>query len=198
MPEMPPEIRLLFEDLRAMATAGRLRPVPADHVIVGTSFFPGGWGLWDAPRNRRFPVGGTLILGNTWGTRPYLEAVVREGAEVQISRSGAKAKDPTWRNLLAILNRAGLDPSTCFFTNAFPGLVEGNIVGSVGVRRSSEAWAWCQRFFTRTLDLLRPKGVLALGLDPIRFSAVNGRACSASATSTRRSSLTLAASPPWP
>jgi hypothetical protein len=166
---MPREIRVLFEELAAMPEAGRLQPVAAGQVIKGTSFFPGGWGLWDAPHNRRFPVGGTLVLGNTWGTQAYFEKVIDRGSEVRITPGGVEAKDPTWRNLIRILQLAKADPKDCFFTNAFPGLVVGNIVGSAGIRRADPTWGWFQEFFGRTLELMRPQLVLALGLEPMRF-----------------------------
>ena len=54
MSTMPDEIRSLFDHLADMPTAGRLQPVAAGKVIKGTSFFPGGWGLWTRRRMTTF------------------------------------------------------------------------------------------------------------------------------------------------
>ena len=123
----------------------------------------------DAPKNDHFPVNGILVLGHTWGTQAYFDKAQKSGAEVEVGPAGGKAKDPTWRNLIRILELADVDPKRCFFTNAFPGLVVGNIVGPAGIRRDHDAWGWFQEFFERTLALMHPRHVLALGLEPMRF-----------------------------
>src|SRR5690242_16233098 len=73
--------------------------------IVGTAFFPGGYGLWN-PKGQRplpdFPVGGVMVLGHDFHSEAgYLESL----------RRGFESKtQPTWAALIKLLARAQIQP----------------------------------------------------------------------------------------
>src|SRR6476620_3465173 len=69
--------------------------------IPGLAFFPGGYGLWDTGPDRPlpdFPVGGVMVLGHDF----HSEAGYRDS----LARGRESPTQPTWRNLLALLNAA--------------------------------------------------------------------------------------------
>ena len=77
-----------------------------------TAFFPGGRGLWSCPGSSLKPD--TIVLGQDFSTWEQHQEILHGSSE--------DLKTPTWRNLIAVLNRVGLDLERCFFTNAFMGL----------------------------------------------------------------------------
>jgi hypothetical protein len=169
------ELRRLFEQVATMPFDARakLRPMPHGERIEGTAFFPGGTGLWGAPQNRRFPVGGVMILGNTFDSLEGFRRMLQAGAEIKVNgpTSWVARAGHTWDRLARLLIDAGIDPRRCWCTNAYPGLIEqrkGNL-GSAGVRRGTALHAWCEAFFLRSVRLMKPSLVLALGAEPIRF-----------------------------
>ena len=172
---MAGELRRLFDQVATMPfdPRAKLRPLPPGERIEGTAFFPGGTGLWGAPQNRRFPVGGVMVLGNTFDSLEGFRRMLRAGAEIRVDgpTSWVARTGQTWDRLARLLVDAGIDPRRCWCTNAYPGLIEqrkGNL-GSAGVRRGSELRAWCDAFFLRSVQLLQPSVILALGGEPIRF-----------------------------
>ena len=159
----------LFRELDRMPESGNLRridrviaEIPPDRrrPIKGAAFFPGGTGLWNAPTNQGLPVGGVLVLGNTFQSVENCREHWPDGY--------GKCDDPTWRNLIKLLETAGIQPDRCWFTNAYPGLITGrNPEGSVqAIPTLAE---WCHGFFRRSVALMKPSCILALGKEPIRF-----------------------------
>lgn len=134
--------------------------VPVPEPIPGTSFFPGGHGLYDAAEGRPlppFPVGGVMVLAHDF----HAETGYRESLALRRER----ATLPTWRNLVPLLREAGVDLGRCFFTNAYMGLRAGS--ASVGVfpgARDAGFVAHCRRFLLRQLAVQRPALVLTLGV----------------------------------
>src|SRR5688572_23127445 len=90
------------------------------HPIIGTAFFPGGFGLWN-PKSTYplpdFPIGGVMVLGHDFHSEAGYHESVARGAE--------SLRQPTWRNLLNVLGRAEITPENCFFTNVYMGLRAG-------------------------------------------------------------------------
>lgn len=164
----------LFDAVRAMPAdpAGRLRPIPPGPIIEGTAFFPGGTGLWGAPRNTRFPVGGVMAVGNTFDSLDGFRRSLERRAEVVLRGDTEWTDGPTWRHLIALLRAAGIEPSECWFTNAYPGLIDqagGSNIGAARLPRTGDLYRWCQTFFTDSVRRMRPRLILALGAEPIRF-----------------------------
>ena len=133
--------------------------LPVPEPIVGTSFFPGGFGLWrpniDAPLPR-FPIGGVMILGHDFHSEVGYEKSLARGAE--------SMTQPTWRNLLHLMARCGLEPGDCFFTNVYMGLRAGRETTGVFPGASDAAFVGrCLRFLTEQIATQRPRAILTLG-----------------------------------
>ncbi len=89
--------------------------------ISGLAFFPGGFGLWGMAAQRPLPplpAGGVMVLGHDFHSEAGYQASRRSGGE--------RLTLPTWRNLLKVLNAAGIAPEQCFFTNLYMGLRAGD------------------------------------------------------------------------
>jgi hypothetical protein len=89
-PEHP--VRRLFAEHKVV------EPYPADVIavpeqILGTSFFPGGSGVWceDIDGAPEFPVGGVMVLGHDYHNVAGYEWSRRNVAE--------NLRSPTWRQV---------------------------------------------------------------------------------------------------
>ncbi|HEX4146479.1 MAG TPA: hypothetical protein VHY91_23465 [Pirellulales bacterium] len=158
-------IRKLFKDLEeldsvALYPAGVLK-VP--NLILGTSFFPGGVGLWceDQEDVPQVPRGEIMVLGHNFDKV--------SGYEKSLANHKEEIDGPTWGNLRPLLRNAGIELKDCFFTNAYMGLKAEKATGPFVRSRNRDFVEWCQRFFIRQLDLQRPKAVLALGSHVPKF-----------------------------
>lgn len=170
------EKRAALDDIDMLTKLTARLPYPAGirHVepgaIAGPAFFPGGTGILDsdipasASPGRYVPPGGALILGHNFHDVASWQASVSAGGEI--------GRTATWRNLVPMLTGFGIAPSTCFFTNAFMGLMErpgpmGTHPGhsDVGFR------AACITLLRATIALQRPSIVLALGKQAPRLLA---------------------------
>ena len=133
-------------------------PVPA--AILGTAFFPGGYGLLaSAPGSElpAFPFGGVMVLGHDF----HSEVGYRRSLE----RNGESHLQPTWRNILKLLAQASIPTDDCFFTNFFMGLRQGtNTIGVFPGSTSKPYVEHCRRFLLRQLEVQRPRLVLTLGI----------------------------------
>ena len=134
--------------------------LPVPRPIKGTSFFPGGFGLWNPEASEflpDFPYGGTMILGHDFHSETGYQDSLRRGHE--------SLTQPTWRNLLVLLDSAGIAPTTCFFTNVFMGLREGNATTGKFPGATDLAFvAHCRRFLVRQIGLQRPSLIVTLGI----------------------------------
>lgn len=132
-------------------------PVPA--LIERTAFFPGGRGLWYQRQQTSapwMPRGGFMILGHDF----HSEAGYRESFD----RGYEPKTQPTWRNLLSLLDRARIDPTQCFFTNVYMGLRSGTATTGKFPGATNPAFVErCLAFLRTQLDVLQPRVVLTLG-----------------------------------
>ena len=149
-------VSLLFEGLRAVEPYPR-GVVPVPERLPGTAFFPGGMGLWhtrDVPPP--MPVGGIMVLGHDF----YSEAGFRRF----VAKRGESTRGPTWRNLLALLERVGVGPEQCFFTNAYMGLREGSQnTGRFPGARDPGFVGRCRAFLGQQIRAQQPRLILTLG-----------------------------------
>jgi len=131
--------------------------VPTRNAIAGTAFFPGGHGLWMEDGEAHMPVGGVMVLGHDFHSESEYSKSLQRGKE--------NLKAATWRNLIHLLEAAGIAPRDCFFTNFYMGLREG--LASTGVfpgATDPDFVNACQQFFLEQLRQQRPKVILVLGV----------------------------------
>jgi hypothetical protein len=168
---MPHPVDGLFSEMRRALQkypAGMV-PVPVEEGLVqGTSFFPGGYGLYKKTDEElpEWPQSKVMVVGNDWGDfSSFLTA----------RDAGREATGSTWRGILDLLPR-GLHPLTlrnCFFTNAFMGLrvaislrsgkVESGSVGESPGRRDLDFKRQCWEFLAYQIRLQKPRLILSLG-----------------------------------
>jgi hypothetical protein len=165
-------IALMRDRLKTIA------PYPAGCVglegrpaMAGTDFFPGGDGFWNSSGvgdTRLLQTGGVLVLGSDFGDVAWYEK------EMTKKQAAAKKLDgKTWNGLLAVINEAKIPEETLFCTNAWPCLREGNqaVKGGIPGQRDKEFTARCLDFLKLTIDQVRPRLVIMLGLAPTGFVA---------------------------
>ena len=143
-------------------------------ILKRTAFFPGGVGLWKSSDNPILPVGGVLFLGSDWGDVESFD----KGGEGE-----ADGDNRTWKGLRKIVSLAKIPQDHIFCTNAWPCLRAGAraIGGAAPGSKDPEFTRRCRVFFLRTIELMRPKLVVPLGILATSFVA----------------SLTPAESSPW-
>lgn len=131
-----------------------------EHYLSGLGFFPGGRGLWEKG-DEKIAGKPIMVLGQDFGTVEYFTSL----------KSGTESdRQPTWRNLLILLNNAGVMPGNCFFTNAFLGLREQEqMVGDTPAWKNKHFLIACQNFFLLQYSLQKPRLILVLGKNPAYF-----------------------------
>lgn len=131
--------------------------------IKGTSFFPGGKGIIDG--NEKISTKKFMMLGQDWGTLKGYITDVENGQEPIMS-------NPTWRNLLNLLDECRIKSSDCFFTNAIMGVrQEGNVIGPSPAFRDVVFIQNCRQLFLFQLEIQRPKYLFVLGHQVAKFLA---------------------------
>lgn len=125
---------------------------------LGMSFFPADLGLYDPNRESI----STLVLGTDWGNEQH--------ADDDLKATTYKV-NATVRNTDRMLREAGFDLNDCFYSNAWPVLREGasKEQGHHPMRDDFALTNCFQDYFRATLDILRPKIVISLGLSSAWF-----------------------------
>jgi uracil-DNA glycosylase len=161
------EIESLFERIDKF-------PYPAKTMIMvkgeinGLAFFPGGKGTYN--NGSTISDKEIMILGQDFDCEDNFN-VSRHNGKEDIKNN------PTWRNLLLLLNEANISPNNCFFTNGILGVR----IGNKGTGRSPaflypEFIADCQNFFLQQIELQKPKTIFVLGKFSAKFlSNMSGR-----------------------
>lgn len=118
----------------------------------GYGFFPSCEGTWDAPENT--PHQNLLFLGHDFGTDDGLTSM------------GETRSVPTWRHLELLLGDAGVDVRSCFFSNAVMGVRPGEMksLGRSPAFNSPAFIKKCAGFVCTQLDVVKPHGIVVLGL----------------------------------
>ena len=132
-----------------------------DRYLSGLGFFPGGTGLWEKG-DENIAGKSIMVLGQDFGTIEYF---------LNLKGDTESDKQSTWRNLLTVLKEAGIQPTDCFFTNAFLGLREGlqKMVGKTPAWQKQDFVIACQKFFLQQFSIQKPQLILVLGENPARF-----------------------------
>lgn len=158
-------VHVLFRD------SEKVRPYPLGVVevpeqIQGTSFFPGGTGLWwgGARVIPALPVGKVMILGHDFHSVA--------GYEWSLKHVKENLDTTTWLHLRELLQRVPIRLEDCFFTNIFLGLREGAATtGRFPGANNPEFVDRCRKFFLQQVAVQQPRLVLALGAYVPQFLA---------------------------
>ena len=140
---------------RAMQTT--VTAYHADHVIApteriaGTSFFPGGDGLWNP--TLAFPERPVMIVGHNFDGLAAYRASVERGCE--------DLSSPTWKQLQAWFDQLPLSLDQCFFTNALMGIKVGSATGAIRAPRPYRSQ--CRAFLLQQIEIVRPRLIVTLG-----------------------------------
>ncbi len=128
-----------------------------EELVAGTSFFPGGSGLWRGRAHggslpELFPVRPVMFVGHNFDSqRAYRRSLLRKG----------EASGQFWAFLLTMLEGAGVDPAACFFTNALMGLKPGS---STGPMPAVPGYLdQCAMYLKVQVEIAEPRCVVALG-----------------------------------
>ena len=131
--------------------------VPLYGRIEGTSFFPGGDGLWkqDGAVND-LKVGGVMVVGHNFDNVSGFDYSLRMGAE--------PVTCPTWRNITKLLKESDVRLEDCYFTNIYIGLMKSS--SNVGTFPGSKSEAFkrqCLDLLEYQILLQQPSVILTLG-----------------------------------
>ena len=98
-----------------------------------------------------------MILGHDFHSEAGYQQSVERGSE--------SLSQPTWRNLIDVLGRTGIETAQCFFTNIYMGLRAGDkATGCFPGACDEDFVAHCRRFLSRQIDTQRPALIITLGL----------------------------------
>ncbi len=166
--------------------------VAVPEAVDGTAFFAAGPGLYcEAPPSQvglpPFPFGGVMFVGHNLDVLTAYQNRLAQG------RAHGDREHPmaTWRGLYRLLPAAGVEPTNCFFTNAYVGLIEkGGPTGRFPGESDPTFVAWCEGFLRLQIDRMRPSVLVALGAPARRFCA---RLSPDLAVWSRRSNINVAA-----
>jgi len=128
--------------------------LPAVGGLSGPAFFPEGYGLSHPirPENARPTV---MAIGHNFGCAAYRK---------EIGPAGREDDKATWRNLDALLVKAGSSPEQCFRTNCFIGLLPGDKqVGRFLLKPDPAYEQACRSLLIMQIGFLRPTALLLLG-----------------------------------
>lgn len=129
-------------------------------LISGTSFFPGGAGLWrgetpKGPLPEYFPDRPIMLIAHNFDSQRSYEKSLRRGAE--------SLRYGFWKHLRAYLFRAKIPLEQCFFTNALMGLQP---LSATGPMKASDLFReQCRVFLRRQVEIVRPTCIAVLGND---------------------------------
>jgi Uracil DNA glycosylase superfamily len=128
-------------------------------LIAGTSFFPGGTGLWrgdfsGGPIPECFPDSPVMFVGHNFDIVAKYKRAIHNRGEVQKS---------FWQTLIGFIATSGIDPEGCFFTNALMGLQPDKASGPMPPSPAHREQ--CQRFLMRQVEIVGPRAVILLGGD---------------------------------
>jgi hypothetical protein len=128
--------------------------LPAVGALPGPAFFPEGFGLSHAALRQN--VRPTIIaIGHNFGSQEYRN---------EIQPAGREDDKTTWRNLDALLIQAGANPTECFRTNWFVGLLPGSKqTGRFLLKPDHDYEQVCRSLLVKQIQEIKPMAILLLG-----------------------------------
>lgn len=142
------------EEALAIAPPTGTDRLPAGGGLSGPAFFPEGFGLSHVALGRNgHPT--IIAIGHNFGCQEYRK---------EIQPAGREDDKATWRNLDALLIQAGSNPSQCFRTNWFVGLLPGGKQTGRFLRKADHDYEQaCRSLLVRQIQAIRPTAILLLG-----------------------------------
>jgi hypothetical protein len=130
--------------------------------VMERAFFPGGNGLFKG-NSGRVTTRGVLIIGSNFGCNSDF---LRENGTLM--RLDETRTSNTWKGLYRILTlKTSIDLDECFFTNSWPFLHKGKSNETKGLTKDWPAdhdlMMNCMQLFEATLNLIKPRLIVALG-----------------------------------
>jgi hypothetical protein len=128
--------------------------LPAVGGLPSPSFFPEEFGLSESAmcQNDRPTI---IAVGHNFGCQEY---------RTEIQSAGREDDKATWRNLDTLLLEAGSNPSQCFRTNWFVGLLAGSKQIGRFLRKSNyEFEQTCPSLLVKQIREIKPTAILLLG-----------------------------------
>jgi len=127
------------------------------NLIPGTSFFPGGTGLWRGNTcfgsiPLYFPELPVMFIGHNF------DSIKAHGIS---QAKGGEVGSEFWKRLLGYLQGADLPPENCFFSNVLMGLKPGSALGAMPSVPGYEEQ--CQLFLLRQIEIVAPRAIVTLG-----------------------------------
>lgn len=146
-------VKKLFDALDDLTYPKTMKKVKGE--ISGLAFFPGGKGTFDNIDN--LTNKSIMIIGQDFDSEKNYTLSLKSGKE-DIN------KNPTWRNLIALLEEVNVSPDLCFFTNAIMGIRKGHKgTGKSPAFNDTNFIKKCQDFFLLQLIVQKPEKILVLG-----------------------------------
>ncbi len=137
---------------------------PVKQQLSGLGFFPGGDGLWKEPHSES-PVLQSprtiMVVGSTFGCKDYLGELLK-----MLPVPEENYKKGAWGSLPAPLIR---HRNKCFFTNAYPGLLNGKNNNDPELRPAELDPTYLSQsrdFFCLQVETVKPRLILFLGKLP--------------------------------
>jgi hypothetical protein len=131
--------------------------VPVYDRIGGTSFFPGGDGLWKhGSKNDDLTIGGVMVVGHNFDNISGFDKSLQMGTE--------PVTCATWRNIRKLLLDSKITLEDCYFTNVYVGLMKTE--SNVGIFPGSKSEVFkkqCIEFLEYQISVQRPSIILTLG-----------------------------------
>lgn len=131
--------------------------LPVSGRIEGTSFFPGGDGLWkERCGNVDITKHGVMIVGHNFDKVAGFEKSLADGKE--------SLSSPTWRNIVRLLIDSSIPLEECYFTNTYVGLIDAaSNVGKFPGAKCPEFVDRCLKFLEYQIEAQSPRAILTLG-----------------------------------
>ena len=127
-----------------------------------TAFFPVGNGTYNqCESDSEIDI---LVLGQDFGTAEYTKSITDGNSEDSIS--------PTWNNMIALFNHAGVNPGRCFFSNVFMGLRTTNkMTGIYPGYKDNKHKNQSLEFLRFQITTIKPRAIITLGKVPAEMLA---------------------------
>lgn len=138
---------------------------PLHPFLRGRAFFPGGSGL-SGGINQPLAKHPIMIVGQDFDTLSAVDTS-RAGSEIDESQVS------TWHNLLCkMLHPNGVDPTSCFFTNAVLGARRSGTNSDPNPALNDDRFMdACKIFMLKKIKMMQPSVIIALGIKPAALLA---------------------------
>lgn len=127
-----------------------------------TAFFPVGNGTYNqSESDSEIDI---LVLGQDFGTDEYTRSITDGNSE--------DATGPTWSNMIALFNHAGITPGRCFFSNVFMGLrTTDKMTGIYPGYKDNKHKNQNLEFLRFQIATIKPRAIITLGKVPAEMLA---------------------------